>query len=337
MSYWAVLLIFATAGGEPPPTSSDRPTLAEITAALAKWRNSIHTMRIRIEWTYEPGHLDSKDRGWPGPGYSYGLEWTWTETGSYKLYTWTNKDGTRIEDELRVVNENRRYHFRNPRGDPPTMPDSVEIDPVRLGAGPAPMDVIPERGVWFARMDWLKPELRATIGVNPWKWEFPPELFDDHETIRLKLRRRHRGDPSRRYIKWLTLDPAHGYLPRFVESGSARYRISKFRFIAPPGLWFPVRGTRTFWDPSGKIYSRTMWHITEVELNKPYDASVFEPTIPEGTEVIDKTVAPSSSNPKKNEDKTFWPAMAALLLFLAAAGWLCLRTWRILRPANESE
>ncbi|MFQ5734399.1 MAG: hypothetical protein ACE5KM_20870 [Planctomycetaceae bacterium] len=153
--------------------------------------------------------------------------------------------------------------------------------------------------------------------------------------MRIKLRRVDRAVPSRAVVTWLTLESQHGFLPRVVEGGLGRREITEFRFVNPPGIWFPSRGSNTFRDPGGKIYSRRLWRVTDVQVNAAIDESVFKPQIPIGTTIIDhtagKTYRQGESAGQTNDNGIDWLAIPVLLLFIAAGLALCVRAWRRLR------
>jgi hypothetical protein len=135
-------------------------------------------------------------------------------------------------------------------------------------------------GLWFPlRGQWLSDLLDAGGGEIA-----GTETIDGRELPKLNVVN------SQGHMYSLTIDPQRGFLPCVVDSGTVgrlRIEIDEFQKIEEPGIWFPLRGTSTAWV-DGKIYSRALWNVTAVKLNRQLPSSLFHPEIPDGSQVVDQ-------------------------------------------------
>jgi len=243
------------------------PQLKQIADAVRKWRNSIVNVRLKCEFRWERH-----------PGSVAGNDWIWTDSGKFRLYEWSSKDGEYDGDMLYAVDGQRNYIFRKPRGDPPTKPYEVSIRPVARGTNRL---VPPLEGLWFPkRGEWLSDLLDAGSGEIS-----GTETLDGRELPKLKV------VTSNAVTYSVTLDRERGFLPRVTETGTMgrlRNEVQEFQKLDEPEIWFPMKGVERAWGRDGKIIMVKHWQITEVKVNSRLAASLFRPKIPDGAHVIDQ-------------------------------------------------
>ena len=293
----AVLWTLPATGAVGADPNSD-PELKKIADAARKWRKSIVNLRIKCEWTWEKGHLSSKElsaKQREGRDILQGCDWIWTDSGKYRRYDWSLNRSQNDGDSLSAVDGERKYVFRT-------------------GSNRFFRAL---HGLWFPskyKSRWLSDLLDAGKGELT-----GTENIDGRELPKLKVIK-----PSGFPVS-ITVDPRYGYLPRVVDGGSkARLRteIEEYQYLKTPGIWFPKKGVMTAWDPEkGEIYSRSHWRITEVKVNTDLPMSLFRPPILSDAPPFDAQRVSGAPQP------SFWKRWAVPLLITASLLLLIVATW----------
>lgn len=336
-AFATVLILLSHDAGEPLPARSD-PTIAEVLASLKEWGESITSMRIRVESWYEFGEGYSQDVRERNRNVVSAYDWIWNGDGRMRRYSSVRRDGKRVSDNLMTFDGRRLIDIPNPEGDPPSKIAKVRI----MHSNTHLTGIMPFHGLGFVSDDqfiwnWDR------VGTGPNR-ALTGELFNDRETIRLRIRRS--APRLAEHTTWWTLDPDRHYLPVVRETATFRRgsrthtyrttsRFTAFRFIESPGVWFPIKGDRTVFI-DGKLHERYHWRFTDVELNHRYETALFRPKIPEDAEVEDERQSFPDDSAESPPNEPAWVLWLVGSAFGVAAVLMLLRTWRLFRGSTGS-
>lgn len=341
-------------------SAQEEYTLEQIKTAQRKWLDSIVNFRVKAEVEFEKGHASSKETGATKGVVKDYVDWIWTDSGKARLYDLRTVDGAKKSDRLLASNGQRKMTFWRPHGDPPTKPNHVRISPgstsgMRTGFAPF-------TGLWFSSKQlWLaemleQPNTAKIIGHNMIEGTNCPQVLVNQSI-------ENSGRISITEYT-LTLDPAHDFLPRLVETTNQAInnrflsKVHSFQEIDPPGIWMPRSNTLEIYVED-ELYSRQHWLISEADVNQNFDQSLFEPRIPRGTQVFDsfakkspyyqggkagawyRELAEAAKSPPKQDGTTsgvpdpgFWSNWIVPILVFTSLVLLVLATWLRKRTAT---
>lgn len=296
-----------------PSTGNEQYTLAEIEAALAKWRSSLKSVSLEMTYTYEPGPRmrDSHEK------HSGIRNLVWVADGRFRGSGFAN---TTIYFDGQKWYEATEGIVRISRNGSATLWPPFDGLAFRAeGDGEAPLR-------------WLDQLIHDGRCQHSGK-----QVVEGRAIPRLKV-----TQPDGQTLH-VSLDPKFGFLPRLVEYKVTRTEIHEFTETSE-GFWFPKKWTQaTFAPDNGQLHDRWHWTRKRLEVNAKYDASTFRPSIPDGTKVIDRTTGrtyrqgeppPGLSQEHREE---LWLVWIAGLAFSAAGLWICFRIWRVFRSGKRPD
>lgn len=304
----------------PVPAAKPKPavTLAEIAAGLRAWRSRIESIHVSVRWTWTPTE----------GSYSH---WVWTRSGKSRLYYKRTVDGV-VDESLLAFDGRYTFEFESPEGDPPNRARRVRIGNRRLSpdllflAAQAPHlgIVVAGEGKWTWLDRLIDRGKVSFVGTEDSQGRKLPVLELSTGLRCVNGRRRHR----------ITVDPMHGFLPLKHEFCEEIYLTEEFRKVAPPGVWFPVKGSHESWH-NGRLQHRMRWEVQSVKLNEQLDEALFHPKIPAGTIIEDHTreqafrsrpsAGNASSEPEIQQVLVAWLVGIGLAVLCV---WLCVRSWK---------
>lgn len=253
----------------PSPSSAQDADLNAIAQSLRQWRSSFVTVRLVWE-TWDPQLLQEKGALRPSPNDRFNREqWIWSDVGGTRQDDWMYYRGQVVGRSSWGLDGRKLLLFR-----------------AEYGAKGANFEFLGK--LLLNRMSSPKP--KSSHGVAPLITLYQPAedlwLGDSLAIDKAHLEKYDEVDGvryARLQIKKATvwLDPNHGYLVKRVvapQNGSPVQWFAVEEYLRVGQLWFPERG----------VHHDAHWLVTDVAVNEPLAANVFDPPAPvKGTLVTD--------------------------------------------------